>query len=169
MEVYLINKNNFNMYSMDDFDRHQVVENVYRLMDGHLQIVRTSFTENWSLVRKRQIAAEIVNAKYIAYGAFEQGRVIGTLLLLPELNEGRMIIDGFHVSAEYRRKGAGRLLFHAARQEAEKRGAKALYASACSAKETIDFYRAMGFKLSENPIRSCVEKEPFDLQMECVL
>ena len=80
-----------------------------------------------------------------------------------------MIIDSFHVTAEYRRKGAGRMLFHAAWQEAEKQGAKALYASACSARETIDFYRAMGFKLSENPIPSCVEKEPFDLQLECVL
>ena len=169
MEVHLINKNNFNIYSMDDFDRHQTVENVYRLIDGQLQIVHAPFTESWSPERRRQKAAEILSGKYIVYGAFEQERVIGTLMLLPELNEGRMIIDSFHVTAEYRRKGAGRMLFHAARQEAEKRGAKALYASACSARETIDFYRAMGFKLSENPIPSCVEEEPFDLQLECVL
>jgi len=169
MEVQLVNKNNFNIYSLDDFDRYQVVENVYRLMDGHLQIVHTSFTENWSLARRRQIAAEILGGQYIVYGAFEQERVIGTLLLLPELNESRMIIDGFHVSTAYRRRGAGRMLFHAAQQEARKRGAKALYASACSARETIDFYMAMGFELSKNPIRSCVEKEPFDLQMEYVL
>lgn len=169
MKVHLIDKNNFHAYSMDDFDRHQTVENVYRLIDGQLQIVHAPFVENWSLEHRRQIAAEILSGQYIVYGAFENDSVIGTLILLPELNEGRMIIDGFHVSAGHRRKGIGRRLFYAARQEAEKWGAKALYASACSARETIDFYRAMGFKLSENPIRSCVEKEPFDLQMECVL
>ena len=169
MEVYLIDKNNFNMYSMDDFNRYQEVEKVYRLIDGQLQIVHAPFTEDWSLDRRRQKAAEILSGQYIVYGAFEEGRVIGTLILLPELNEGRMIIDSFHVTVECRRKGAGRMLFRAARQEAEKRGAKALYASACSARETIDFYRAMGFELSENPIPSCVEKEPFDLQLECVL
>ena len=43
------------------------------------------------------------------------------------------------------------------------------YASCCSAEETIDFYKAMGFRLSEHPIPSCVEDEPFDIQMECRL
>ena len=57
----------------------------------------------------------------------------------------------------------------AAKEEAIRCGAKALYVSACSARETIDFYTAMGFTLSPHPIRCCVEAEPYDIQMECTL
>ena len=31
------------------------------------------------------------------------------------------------------------------------------------------FYRAMGFTVSRYPIRSRVEDEPYDIQMECAL
>lgn len=90
-----------------------------------------------------------------------------TAMLLPRLNKDRLIIDSFHVSSDYRRRGIGRALLDAARQEALKRGAHALYASCCSAEETIRFYTAMGFRLSADPVDSCIEDEPYDLQMEC--
>lgn len=54
-------------------------------------------------------------------------------------------------------------------QEARKWGACALYASCCSAEETINFYSAMGFRLSPNPIPFYVEDEPSDPQMECAI
>ena len=88
---------------------------------------------------------------------------------VPELHENRLIIDSFHVSRAFRRCGIGRRLVETAADYARGRGARALYASCCSAKETIAFYRAMGFGLSEHPIPSCVEEEPFDIQMECRL
>ena len=34
---------------------------------------------------------------------------------------------------------------------------------------TIDFYMAMGFRVSQHPIQSRVDDEPWDIQMECVL
>lgn len=80
-----------------------------------------------------------------------------------------MILDSFHVSAHNAGRGIGRALFAAAKEEAIRCGAKALYVSACSARETIDFYTAMGFTLSPHPIRCCVEAEPYDIQMECAL
>ena len=48
-------------------------------------------------------------------------------------------------------------------------GAHALYASCCSSEETINFYSAMGFRLSSDPIPSLAEAEPYDLQMECMI
>lgn len=66
-------------------------------------------------------------------------------------------------------RGIGRALFATAKEEAIRCGAKALYVSACSARETIDFYTAMGFTLGPHPIRCCVEAEPYDIQMECTL
>ena len=88
---------------------------------------------------------------------------------VPKLNKGRMIVDSLHVSREYRRHGIGRILMNAAGEEALRRGAKALYMSCCSAKETIDYYMAMGCRLSENPIPAYAEEEPCDLQMELAL
>ena len=95
--------------------------------------------------------------------------MVGEIMLVPQLNKGRLIIDSFHVSRDYRRRGIGRSLLEAARQEALKRGAHALYASCCSAEETINFYSAMGFCLSSDPVSYLVEDEPYDLQMECMI
>lgn len=88
---------------------------------------------------------------------------------VPKLNKGRMIVDSLHVSRKYRRRGIGSMLMNAAGEDALRRGAKTLYISCCSAKETIDYYMAMGCRLSGDPIPACAEEEPCDLQMEPAL
>lgn len=169
IEIRKPNRSNFNEASMDSFDRFQTVQNTYRLENGRLILKKHPFTETWSPERKREKAAEILSGNFIPYCAFAGDTVVGEILLLPDMNEGRLIIDSFHVSREYRRHGVGRKLFEAAVDEAGSHGAKALYASCCSAEETIRFYLAMGFRPSEHPIPSFAEKEPFDIQMECSL
>jgi len=167
-EIVLIDGNNFTAESFDDFCRYQEVKKVYRLVEGTLQLVYHPFVEDWTPEYKREKAREIRSGTHIVYAAFEGGKVVGEIMLLPELDRGRMIIDSYHVSAGKRRHGIGRALFEAARREAIRHGAIALYASACSAQETIDFYLAMGFVVSPHPIRACVDAEPWDIQMECV-
>lgn len=157
---------NFRPDSLDAFSRTQAVTNVYRLRDGQLCLVHQPFTEDWSPERKREKAAEILSGDYITFCAFEQGRVLGSMMLIPGLNEGRMIVHSFHVSADQRRRGLGRRLFAAAKEEARRHGAAALYISACSAEETIRFYQAMGCRLSPNPIPAIVQDEPWDIQLE---
>lgn len=164
-----LNSGNFNTDSLQDFDRGQEVTQVYRLSGGELRLVPLSFTETWSGERKKEKAAEILSEKYITYGAFDGDRVIGEIMLIKELNRGRMIVDSLHVSRGYRRRGIGRMLMNEARKEALRRGAKALYISCCSAKETIDYYMAMGCRLSDDPIPAYAEEEPCDLQMELAL
>lgn len=78
-----------------------------------------------------------------------------------------MILDMMHVSAALRGKGLGRRLFEKGRTEARKAGADELYISACSSEETVAFYRAMGAKITDSPIKEMAEEEPFDLQMTC--
>ncbi len=166
MEIKKIGKNNFNIESLDSFDRFQIVKDIYSLEDGKLTLKNSPFTEDWSPERRREKAAEILSGNFITCGAFEVGRVVGELMIIPEPDNGRLIIKSFHVSREYRHKGIGRALFLAAEKEAFDRGADALYASACSAEETIEFYLAMGFHLSANPIKFYTDEEPFDIQME---
>lgn len=167
MEITRLDSRNFTLDSLDNFSRHQEVTQVYRLIDGQLQLVPLTFTEDWSLERRREKAREILRGQHIVCGAIDRGEVVGVIMLRPALDHGRMVIDSFHVSANHRRNGIGRALFEAAKAEAIRRGANALYASACSARETIDFYRAMGFNVSPNPIPACVAEEPCDIQMEC--
>lgn len=165
----MINRHNFTRESLDAFSRYQVVKTVYRVKEGEMYLVYRPFVETWTLERKREKAAEILAGDHIVYGAFENGDIVGILLLLPVLEHDRMILDSFHVSTHKRRQGIGRALFAAAKEEAIRCGAKAMYVSACSARETIDFYTAMGFTLSPHPLRRCVEAEPYDIQMECTL
>lgn len=160
---------NFYPNSLDDFSRAQSVTNVYRLQDGQLVLAHQPFTEDWSPERKRDKAAEVLSGSFITFCAFEHRRVLGCIMLEPELNEGRMIVHSFHVSADQRRRGLGRRLFEAAKAEARDHHAAALYISACSSEETIRFYLAMGCHLSLNPIPAMVEDEPWDIQLECDL
>ena len=162
-----VDRDNFSETSMDLFDRYQEVQNVFRMESGKLVLKKQPFTETWSPERKREKAAEILSGKYLTFCAFDGKSVIGEIMLIPELNDNRLIIDSLHVSREYRQHGIGRQLVETACDYAKSRGAEALYASCCSAEETIRFYTAMGFEPSEHPITSCVEDEPFDIQMEC--
>ena len=166
IEIKQADRSNFRETSMDSFDRFQEVQNVWRIENGKLVLKKQPFTETWSPERRREKAAEILSGEYITFCAFEADTVVGEIMLLPELNENRLIIDSFHVSRGFRRYGIGRRLVEAAAEYARSRGALALYASCCSAEETIAFYRAVGFRLSEHPIPSRVEEEPFDIQME---
>ena len=166
IEIKQADRNNFCETSMDSFDRFQEVHNVWRIKNGRLVLNFQPFTENWSPEQRLKKAGEILSGRYITFCAFYGDAVVGEIMLIPELNENRLIIDSFHVSHEFRRCGIGRRLVETVADYARGRGASALYASCCSAEETIGFYKAMGFSLSEHPIPSCVEDEPFDIQME---
>jgi len=160
-------KKTFHAHSLDDFIRFQRVRRVYRLKNGHLVLEDDAFSEDWSGERKAEKAEEILSGRYLTLLAYEGERVVGLLLLVPTPDKGRMIISSFHVSADCRRKGIGRMLFKAAVDEGRRKGAKALYVSACPSEETIGFYQAMGFEPTVNPIPLYAEDEPLDIQMEC--
>ena len=105
MEIALINRHNFTRESLDAFSRYQVVKTVYRVKEGEMYLAYRPFVETWTLERKREKAAEILAGDHIVYGAFENGDIVGILLLLPVLEHDRMILDSFHVSTHKRRQG----------------------------------------------------------------
>ena len=167
--IRALTEENFSEASLMTFSRYQKVEEVYVPADGQLILKHHPFEEDWSPERRREKAREILSGNYTVFGAFDRDRVVGEIMLVPDLDQGRMIVDSFHVDARYRRRGIGRTLFAAAKEEARRAGAKGLYLSACSARETVDFYRAMGCFVSPAPIQSYAEAEPCDIQMECAL
>lgn len=107
----------------------------------------------------------MTSCELLAFGAFAGGELIGFIGLKRELSGSRMIVDTLHVSAPCRGMGIGKQLFLRGISAAIQAGARQLYISACSSKETIAFYRAMGAEITDDPIPEMVEEEPFDLQM----
>ena len=169
IEFELLSENNFNKYSLDNYDRNQQVKRVYRKSGDEYVLVNTPYVEDWSLEKKRGVAEDISSSEYISYIAKEGDRVIGFIGLKKQLHNEYMILDLMQVSAGYRGKGIGRRLFELGKEEARKAGAKALYISACSSEETIAFYRAMGAEVTDTPIKERAEDEPYDLQMICIV
>ena len=167
MTIAPIIPDNFREDSLDSFVRTQEVTEVYRLRDGVCRLEACRFTDDWFPARKREKAKALLSGRYAAWGAFDGERLAGFVALEKELDENRMILDSMHVSREYRRQGLGRALFCRAVDEARARGAKQLYISACSSKETIAFYRAMGCIPADRVIRRLAEEEPCDLQLVC--
>lgn len=165
--VALADISNFGPDSLDDFQRYQEVQNIYRLAAGELVLIRQPFVDDWPPERRREKAAEVLSGDFITYCAFDGERVVGQIMLVPKPDKGRLIVDSFHVSKDYRRRGIGRMLFEKAKGTGRERNAGALYISACPAEETIRFYLAMGCQISKDPIPFYVEEEPGDIQMEC--
>ena len=167
IRIELLSESNFCMESLDFYNRKQDVKKVYRRIDGEYTLVECKYTEDWDLNKKRSVAKLISSDQCITYLALEDDKVVGFIGLLRQLHGPYMILDMMHVSSEYRGQGIGRRLFEAGKEEARKKGAEALYISACSSEETIAFYRAMGSDLASHPIKEIAEEEPFDLQMIC--
>ncbi len=167
IKIELLSETNFCIESLDLYNRKQDVNMVYRRIGGDFTLVECKYTEDWDLNKKRSVAKQISRDDYITYIALDNDKVVGFISLLKQLNGPYMILDMMQVSSECRGQGIGRRLFQAGKDEARKNGAEALYISACSSKETIAFYRAMGSDLTSDPIKEIAEEEPFDLQMIC--
>ena len=73
------------------------------------------------------------------------------------------------MSKPYRRRGIGKELFKLACKTAKEVGAKKLYISAHSSKESQAAYRKLGCIEATEINQVIAENEPYDVQMEFVL
>ena len=150
---------------LDNFDRSQEVRRVYVNDSGKIFLKDQTWTMDWSLEHKREVAADLRSDAYMAYGAWENNRIIAFVSVVKELIEHRMVLDIIQVDRAFRGQGIGRQLFDLAVAEAKSAGAKELYISACCSEETVNFYKAMGAVLTDDPIPAIAEAEPYDIQM----
>lgn len=151
--------------SLDNFDRSQEVKRVYVNDSGKLLLKDQIWTMDWSLEHKRKVAANLKSDDCIAYAVWENEKVIGFVSVMKALIGSRMVLDIIQVDQAFRGQGIGRQLFVLAVAEARNAGAKELYISACCSEETVNFYKAMGAKASDDPIPEIAEAEPYDIQM----
>ncbi len=170
--IQKLKESNFNYCSLDDFMLKQSVSECWRKNGDVYKLTKVNYTEDWDLNKRRSIArqiAELIKNDGAAFGAFCRNKIIGFALIDPLFfGSAKQYLDlaMLYVSLPYRRHGIGRQLFRAACDEAILRGAKKLYISAHSAKESAAAYFNYGCTFAEEINSLLIEKEPFDLQLE---
>ena len=172
----LLTEKNFNEDSLDAFLRYQEIKECWRKNSNNEYVLVTNeYVEDWDLNKWREIAREIlhkISEKAFAYGAFCEEKVVGFILVSNEFfGSSNQYIELllYHVSELYRNRGIGKELFKLACKKAKEIGAKKLYISAHSSKESQAAYRRLGCIEATEINRVLAEKEPYDIQMEFVL
>lgn len=120
---------------------------------------------DWSMEHKREVAADLKSDAFIAYAAWENGKIVGFVSVAKQLIGQRMLLDIIQVDQAFRGKGIGRKLWNLAVAEAKNAGAAQLHISACCSEETVNFYKAMGAAVTDDPIAELAEAEPHDIPM----
>ncbi|MCM1289397.1 MAG: GNAT family N-acetyltransferase [Corallococcus sp.] len=163
---------NFYRNSLDDFKRRQEVKNCWRKVGNGYILLPVSYTEDWTLSERRNLAEKIVrelSSGSRAFGAIIDGKTVGFALIIGKRfgSENQYVdLAELHVSEPYRRKGIGKTLFQIACDAAKELGGTKLYISAHSAEESIAAYKSYGCTLAKEINRTLAEKEPCDLQLE---
>lgn len=172
----LLTQNNFNEDSLDDFLRYQEVKECWRKnSENEYVLVPIEYVEDWDLNKRRSVAREIlqrIESNGFAYGAFCEGKVVGYILVSNEFfGSSHQYVELllYHVSEPYRRCGIGKELFKLACNTAREIGAKKLYISAHSSKESQAAYRKLGCIEAVEVNQAIADNEPCDVQMEFVL
>lgn len=170
-----LTRKNFSRNSLDNFIRHQEVNECLRLIDGEWKLVKNEFTEDWDLDKRKEIADTILkklDLQWIAYGAFSGNQLVGYIVISDEKFGSEMQyveLVLFHVSEPFRKMGIGTMLFKMICHEAKALGATKLYISAHSSKESQIAYRKLGCDHAKEINSEIAENEPFDIQMEYIL
>ena len=170
-----LNRSNFDEHSLDSFIRRQTVHETWQHTDEGLKLLPKEYVESWSVEECREIARDIMlhmEDDQSAFGAFAGEELVGFATVSHNIfgkSAKYAELVCFQVSEPYRHHGIGRQLFSLAREEAKKIGAKKLYISACSAKETQAAYKALGCTLAEEINEQLAEEEPCDIRLELAL
>jgi len=175
IEILKLPNTRFHEHSLDDFIRHQVVTECWRNVDGAWKLLPIAFVEDCGLEQCRAEAADIlhrIHEDLMVFAAFEKDKTVGYITVVTEpigTEKQYLQLEAFEVSEPYRGRGIGKRLFALACASAGELGAKKLYISAHSSKESQAAYKALGCVHAQEIIRSIADKEPCDVQLEYML
>lgn len=154
-------------------DRGEYIESIYRCSSGALSEETINLQLPGWPPRDREVYAPILRecCEHGGYfcGAFDQGRLVAVVVLGDRFLGGaqdQLQLKLMYVDRAYRKTGLGRRLFEAAVEEARRRGARRLYISSCETKNTVDFYRHLGCKMTSEVDPELLALEPMDIHME---
>lgn len=156
-------------------DRTEYVESSYIYDNGKLveKIIDTTF-EGWPPGEDR-IYGPILKDCYrrggFFWGAFEDGRMVAVVVLESKWigkNADTLQLKFLHIDRAFRKQGIGRILFEKALERAQHLQAKRIYVSSCENKNTVEFYRHMGCRITGSVDPELYRLEPNDIHMEFI-
>ena len=154
----------------------QFIGQAWRTVNGSRQLVEINYLDSdWpnGYAYHFNRLQETISSDGCATGAFDEaGRLIGFATVNREVFGHRfryVLLDQLFISLESRRMGIGKTLFLLSADAAREWGADKLYICAGSAKETIDFYLALGCREAVEIDEDRYASDPRDMQMEYVI
>ncbi len=157
---------------LGEIDRKEIVNEVYYFKGNKLEIENEfDNIEGWNpkeLHDYMNRLQDIYDRNGAIYGAFYNNRIIGLGALESKfigINNDQVKLDMLYISHGYRKKGVGKNLVNLLSERAKELGAKSLYISATPFKNTVDFYFAVGAKLTNEINKELYELEPYDIHM----
>jgi GNAT superfamily N-acetyltransferase len=159
---------------LTEIDRSEMVRTGYEMRDGDL----APYSVEWNVPSflpddegDHSIAAQIrfcrshLDRGGRMLGAFDGEKLVGVGIITPEIRPALAQLSYLHVSAGYRRAGiAGRIVRTLIAWAAD-RGAQQIYVSATPSESAINFYLALGFSPTNEPVPELFELEPDDIHM----
>ena len=172
LQYRFLRENEIDRALFKDFIRRQVVTNCWRKENGTWVVKEVPFIDDWTEADYAELVKDLRNTAVtggLVYAAFSEDRLKGFVSVESGLFGGEhkyLDLSSIHVSEDMRGQGIGAALVAAAKRWAKEHGAKKLYISAHSSKESQCAYRSLGCVEAEeiNPV--IAENEPFDIQME---
>lgn len=156
----------------EHFERFQEVTHCWRKENGKWLLKETAFTEQWDEADYRSLCEKLkktIERQGVVFSAFSEGNLCGFCsveneLFGPELQY--LALSELYVSAPMRRFGIGKQLFTLTCDFAKGNGARKLYLSAHSSKESQAFYHALGCREAQWYHPALTAAEPCDCQLE---
>ncbi|MBU5484988.1 GNAT family N-acetyltransferase [Clostridium sp. MSJ-11] len=157
---------------LGEIDRREIVNEVYYFRGDKLEIVNEFYNiEGWILKELHEYIDRlqgIYDRNGTIYGAFDDKTIVGLGALESKFigrNNDQLKLDMLYISNNYRKNGIGKNLVNLLSKRAKELNAKSLYISATPFKNTVDFYFAMGAKVTNEINKDLYELEPCDIHM----
>jgi predicted N-acetyltransferase YhbS len=133
-----------------DIDRYEVIEEVYCYKDGKLVLEKEhrEVTDIPDISVVIEDYTEDYDDDGTIMGAFDGDNLVGLGGISGKLlgeNKDVIQLSALWVSNQYRKKGIGRQLTSMLKEKAKQAGGKRFYVTAEPSKNTVDFYRGVGF------------------------
>lgn len=158
---------------LGEIDRKEIVNEVYYFRDNKLKIANEFYNiEGWNLKELHEYIdrlEDIYDRNGTIYGAFDNKTIVGLGGALESKfigrNNDQLKLDMLYISNNYRKKGIGKNIVNLLSKKAKELNAKSMYVSATPFKNTVDFYFAMGAKLTNEINKDLYKLEPYDIHM----
>ena len=158
---------------LSEIDRYEIIEEIYRFRDGKL-VLEKEYREEIDISDASEVIEDYIqdcDGGGTFIGAFDGEKPVGLSGICGNLigeKKDMIQLSSLWVSNKYRKKGIGRQLISVLKESAKQSGAKKLYVSSTPSKNTVDFYRGVGFDLT-TPVKELFEDEPEDIHMDMLL